>query len=458
MKFDIILLLIFTTSFGLYGQECDCLKNIELLQQKIEDNQASYQHQVVEQKRKDDYILFKTDINSKAKKIINKKDCIGLVSLYLSFFRDEHSFISYMDNYTPQPNIVVKSKRKRSDETTSFEGLWYFQDGSFSINLIPVKTNFGDWIAVINENKSKSWKKGQLKIEFYKNQNGTINCIYWRQNLIPKTLNVTYSDSHLQIGRNLVFYRQKPEEQENSNNTQNLYFESLSEKTNYLRIPSFDLSFKNKIDSLIIKNRVAITSKENLIIDLRNNGGGGFDAFQSLLPYVLDTNVTENPYYGSVWVSNENFAYYDRTKYEYTETKQDSIDELKYVEFLKANIGRFTPIESSTDTIQLEKNSPLNIAIMFNRNTASTAEGFILQASESKKVQTYGENSAGAVSYGDWMPIELSDLNIWVAITTKKMIFKSNEDFECIGISPDIDLIIRNENDWIEIILKQMER
>ena len=250
MKFDIILLLIFTTSFGLYGQECDCLKNIELLQQKIEDNQASYQHQVVEQKRKDDYILFKTDINSKAKKIINKKDCIGLVSLYLSFFRDEHSFISYMDNYTPQPNIVVKSKRKRSDETTSFEGLWYFQDGSFSINLIPVKTNFGDWIAVINENKSKSWKKGQLKIEFYKNQNGTINCIYWRQNLIPKTLNVTYSDSHLQIGRNLVFYRQKPEEQENSNNTQNLYFESLSEKTNYLRIPSFDLSFKNKIDSV----------------------------------------------------------------------------------------------------------------------------------------------------------------------------------------------------------------
>jgi C-terminal processing protease CtpA/Prc len=95
---------------------------------------------------------------------------------------------------------------------------------------------------------------------------------------------------------------------------------------------------------------------------------------------------------------------------------------------------------------------------MFNRNTASTAEGFILQASKSKKVQTYGENSAGAVSYGDWMPIELSDLNIWVAITTKKMIFKSNEDFECIGISPDIDLIIRNENDWIEIILKQMER
>lgn len=458
MKFGIILLLIFTTSFGLYGQECDCLKNIKLLQQKVEENQASYQHQVIEQKRIDDYTIHKSKINNQAVKTLTKKDCVGLVSLYLSFFRDEHCFISYSDNYIPQSNISVKSKRKRSDETIPFEGLWYFQDGSFSINVIPVKTNFGDWIAVINENKTKSWKKGQLKIEFFKNQYGSINCIYWRQNLIPKTLNVTYSDSCLQIGRNLIFYRQKPEEQANSNATQNLYFESLSEKTNYLRIPSFDLSFKNKIDSLIIKNRVAITSKKNLIIDLRNNGGGGFDAFQPLLPYVLDTNLTENPYYGSVWVSNENFAYYDRTKYEYTETKQDSIDELKYVEFLKANIGRFTPIESSTDTIQLEKNSPLNIAIMFNRNTASTAEGFILQASKSKKVQTYGENSAGAVSYGDWMPLELYDLKIWVAITTKKMIFKSNEDFESIGISPDKDLKYTNENEWLKIILEQMEK
>jgi hypothetical protein len=454
----LIVLLTLTTSSKILGQECDCLKNINLLQQKLEDNQASYQHQVIELKKLDDYANFKTIINNKAVKILTKEDCIGLVSLYLSFFRDEHSFISYTDKYTPQKNIIVKSKRKRSDITTPFDGLWYFQDGNFSINVIPVKTNFGDWIAVINENKSKSWKRGQLKIEFFKTQNGTIKCIYWSQNLIPKTLNVTYSDSSLQIGRNLVFFRQKPEEQENSNASQNLYFESLSEKTNYLRIPSFDLSFKNKIDSLIIKNRLAITSKENLIIDLRNNGGGGFDTFQPLLPYVLDTNLTEAPYNGAVWVSNENYAYYDRTKYEYTETKQDSIDELKYVEFLKANIGRFTPIERSTDTIQLERNSPLNIAIVFNRNTASTAEGFILQASKSKKVKTYGENSAGAVSYGDWMPVELTDLNIWVAITTKKMVFKSNEDVESIGISPDKDLKYTNENNWLKIILEQMEK
>ena len=431
---------------------------MKLLQQKIEDNQASYQHQVIEQKRTDDYNLFKTDINTLAMKISNRKDCIGLVSLYLSFFRDEHSFISYADNQTPQPNIIVKSKSKKSKESISFEGLWYFQDGSFSINVTSGETIFGDWIALINKDKSNSWKKGMLKIEFIKNPDGSFRCIYWKQNLIPKSLNVIYSDSYLQIGRNLVFYRHKPEAKETSNADNNLHFESLSENTNYLRIPSFDLSFKNKIDSLIIKNRATINSKENLIIDLRNNGGGGFDAFQPLLPYILDTNITETPYYGSVWVSQENYEYYDRTKYEYTETKQDSIDELKYVAFLKANMGRFTPIERVIDTIQLEKNSPLNIAIIFNRYTASTAEGFILQASQSKKVKTYGENSAGAVSYGDWMPVELPDLTIRVAITTKKMIVKNNEDFESINISPAINLDYVSEKEWLKIILEKMEK
>lgn len=218
------------------------------------------------------------------------------------------------------------------------------------------------------------------------------------------------------------------------------------------------MSNKYRIDSVIATHRQELVSKKNLIIDIRNNGGGGFDAFRSILPFVLDTNMIESPYYGSVWVSKENFNYYDKTKYEYTETKQDSINELNYVVFLKENMGRFTPTENTFDTIALEKTSPLNIAIIFNRNTASTAEGFILQTNNSKNVKTFGENSAGAVSYGDWMPIELPELNIWVAITTKKMIFKNNADFETIGIAPDFDLTHINENEWLKFVLEHIEK
>lgn len=457
MKYTVVLFLSLLSSTSLFGQDCDCLKNLSLLQQKVEDNQASYQHQVIEQKRLNEYLLFKKEINGKAKTIATKNGCIGLVALYLSFFRDEHSFISYENNYVPKPNKISKHSRKEGGKPFPFEGVWYFQDGSFSVDILKTK-NIAECVGVIKNDKSKSWKKGQIKIEFINSGNGSMSCIYWRKNYIPRAYTVTLTDSTMIIGRNLIFYRKPQVEQKATLNTNDLHFRQLSEQTNYLKLPSFDLSFKNKIDSLIAKHRTEINSKRNLIIDVRNNGGGGFDAFQSLLPYVLDTNLTETPYYGSVWVSNENYDYYNSTKFEYAETKQDSINELKYVEHLKEFLNRFTPIESKIDTIELEKNSSLNVAVIFNRNTASTAEGFILQASQSKKVKTFGENSAGAVSYGDWMPVQLTDLNIWVAITTKKMIFRNNEDLESIGVYPDIDLKYSNETEWLKIILEQMEK
>lgn len=458
MKFKTVLFLIFSSSGSLFGQECDCHKNITLLQQTIEDNQASYQHQVIEQNRLNEYLLFRKTINSEAKTITTKKGCIGLISLYLSFFRDEHSFISYESNYAPKPNSILKPNRKKDYKSLPFEGLWYFHDGSFSIDIFQSNNASRAFVGVIKDVDLKTWSKGQVKMEIIHHGNGKLTCIYWAMNLIPKAYTIDFTDSTMIIGRNLLFYRRLQTEQKKTINTSDFHFRQLSERTNYLKLPSFDLSFKNKIDSLIATNRIEILSKKNLIIDVRNNGGGGFDAFQSILPYVMDTNLVEPPFYGSVWVSKGNYDFYNRTKYEYTESKQDSIDELSYVTYLEKNLNHFTPIEKDIDTIVLEENAPVNIAIIQNKGTASTAEGFILQLSKSKKVKTFGENSKGAVTYGDWRPVQLPELHIWVAITTKKMIFRNNEDFESIGISPEIDLKYANENEWLKITLEQIER
>ena len=43
-------------------------------------------------------------------------------------------------------------------------------------------------------------------------------------------------------------------------------------------------------------------------------------------------------------------------------------------------------------------------------------------------------------------------------ITTKKMIFKNNEDFESIGIAPDYDLTYANENEWLNIVLNHLDK
>lgn len=440
------------------GQKCDCIKNIKVLQQTIEENQASFQHQVIEMSRHNEYLMFKNEIINKAGKISNQRDCIGLVALYLSFIKDEHCFIAYDSGYTPKSTKIIPPKQKGKHLQHPITGIWYFQDGSFSISVFPSTSTFGEWVAVIHEDQTGSWRKGQLKIEFYSDTNNALSCIYWQKNLVPRQHKVKYTDSTLLIGRRLQFYREKQNVYSDQIIKSDFYFESLSAQTNYLRIQSFDLTHKRTIDSLLTTHRTDLASKNNLIIDVRNNGGGGFETFQGLLPYVLDQNVFAYPYYSSVWVSKANLEYYDSTKYEYAESKLDSTNETMYIDFLKQHEGGFSPTEPLYDTIQLEVGLPLRIALVFNRYTASTAEGFVLQARSSGKVHTFGENSAGAVSYGDWRPIALPELNIWVAMTTKKMVFTTNEDLEGIGIKPGQDLSTINENDWVTKIMELLEK
>lgn len=454
-----LIIALFICNFNVLGSECNCLKNMILLQQKVEENLASYQHQVIEFNRIDKYRVFKNQINNLAKNTTTNNYCIGLISYYLSFFEDSHLSILYNSNYAPKPNKIYKSKLNKIGKQNSIEGKWHFADGSFGINIFLKKAGIGNYIAVIDYDMSGKWKKGELKIEFVHDGDNDFKCIYWRQNLIPKTFSVISNDSILKIGRNITFYRKKVNAKapvfDDSNQ---VIFSVLSKESCYLKISSFDLSLRDKIDSVISHNKIEIVSRENLIIDIRNNGGGGFDAFKPLLPLVLDTSIVEPPFYASVWVSNDNYEYYDRTKYDFVETKQDSINELQYVEFLKKHLGSFTPVENYFDTIQLELNFPRNVAILYNRNSASSAEGFILQSNLSKKVKTFGEHSAGAVSYGDWMPFSLPELNISISISTKKMIFKNDLKIENIGIKPDYNLEHVNENDWLNTVIDIMEK
>ena len=66
-------------------------------------------------------------------------------------------------------------------------------------------------------------------------------------------------------------------------------FEKVSENTVLVRIPAFDHAFKKDIDAVIAKHLDTILKTENLIIDIRGNGGGSDVSYASLLP-ILYTN------------------------------------------------------------------------------------------------------------------------------------------------------------------------
>ncbi|MES2627378.1 MAG: S41 family peptidase [Bacteroidota bacterium] len=457
MKYLLLFILI-SGSLISAGQSCDCEKNIAGLLQFIEENQASYQHQVVEMDRRNEYQQHKSHIIQLAARAIVKRDCADVVALYLDFFRDEHSFLGLADTFDRKQHITSANRKKTKKPDFRYpHGIWHFSDSSFSVRMVPQSGFISSWAGVIEKDNSRNWKPGQVKIDFFITKKGELRCIYRRQNLVPRAFPVVFSDSVMRIGRNLTFYRTPPSPAKAAVQYSKPEFKSLSEHTNSIHLPSFDLSQKHSIDSVILSNFASITSKPNLVIDIRNNGGGGFGAFDELLPFISDRQVVDQPFYASVWNSPYNLNYYDSVKYEFAETAEDSAQELSYVDFLKRYAGQFSPIEPDTQLLPVVHTTPQRIALLFNRYSASSAEGLILTAKQSSKVITIGENSAGAVSYGDWITFQLPELDLWVAVTTKKMIFPNNEYFESVGIAPEHHLDTIPPDLWLEKAVNLLE-
>ncbi len=273
---------------------------------------------------------------------------------------------------------------------------------------------------------------------------------------------VELTDDTLRLGRSLVFYKDKSKLNSVTNYTveNSTFFQELSTETNYLRIHSFDFKNKKNIDSIIQANHEKLSSKDNLIIDVRNNGGGSDLSYYPILPYIMDKKTYQSPIAAtSIWVSKDNYQdYYDeRYLYDVT-TQQDSIDADKEIEELRKHIGKFEPYTKSTSSIDRLSELPRNVVILQNRNVASSSEGFILTAKQSEKVKTFGENTGGFVAYGEWRKLEIPNFPAWISMTQKRMIFHDDLDFEMIGIEADIKLNPDDESNWIEIVKNEIER
>ncbi len=463
------LLLIF--AFPLFGQECDCLKALQFLEHTFEENLASYQHQVIEYKRQEEYNAHKAAINTIAKQIHSETDCIGLVSKYISFFRDEHLSIYYKDefykfeSYTDTTGVIatygngaVLSPENSISKNPNLEGIWYYQNGSFEINIISNPSHNREWAGIMAKGDGLLWKKGQIKIELSPFSENKYHCIYWYNNRVPKYYVATLSDSALQIGRDFTYYRNQPNTSIQKYSPSSVFeFKALSEKTNYLRIPDFDPEYFTTIDSLIAANLKTLTQKPNLIIDLRNNGGGGDRGYQALLPLIFDTTLVSDPISASVWVSPDNFKDIDDNYLSYALTHEDSLFYINYIENLRPQVGKFSDYSFSQSTLDTVYPSIKKVAIIINRNCASTTEGFAFLAKQSKKVTLYGENSTGAISYGDWREALIPNLPIGLTLTTKKMVFADGTDIESIGVTPHISLEHTKESEWINQIKTDLE-
>jgi hypothetical protein len=412
--------IILFSPFITYGQDCDCKSNFEWVKKTFEENDAGFQF-AIDNKGEGAYQQHNKIFTEKVSKLDNSTECTETIYEWLTFFRSGHIGIqrinqgqspsgnkksdqeiidSYKDWEKVEVDLTAFQNQLKDKDKNDFEGIWVSEPYKIGIKKVG-----NEYLGFIIEADGVYWTKGQVKLKIREDLSSTY---YMRdhsgQNF--KSANLL-GDNYLEMGfitLKRILPEVKPEPQIERYfkliKADAPYFEKINDKTVLLRIPRFWGSEKSKIDSVIKANRKTILKTENLIVDLRNNGGGSDGSFQELLP-ILYTNPirTVGVELLSTPLNNQRMLDFIN-KEEYGFDKEGKKWAQESYDKLSKHIGEFVMLNEypiTETTFKKVHEYPKNIGIIINENNGSTTEQFLLAAKQSKKVKLFGTTTAGVL-------------------------------------------------------------
>ncbi|PXY02381.1 hypothetical protein DF185_06960 [Marinifilum breve] len=222
-------------------------------------------------------------------------------------------------------------------------------------------------------------------------------------------------------------------------------FKMLDDNTCYLKIPHF--MYKSRVDSLINHSIDSISSKKNLIIDIRGNGGGGDDSFSSILP-IIATN--------DMYIRNIEFLA-TKANWEFVNSvldigkwKEEYDDQMIPAPWISSR--KF--LVKGNDEINGVNEFPKNVAVLVDREVGSAGEQFLFCAKQSFKVKVFGENTGGTIDYSNCRHFKVIKDKIYIQAPTTKFSGLPVNQIDKHGIAPDFYL---NKENQIEQVLKYFE-
>jgi C-terminal processing protease CtpA/Prc len=229
------------------------------------------------------------------------------------------------------------------------------------------------------------------------------------------------------------------------------FIEKLSDKTLYLRIPSFEMPQKIMIDSLLQKNHDLICSTPNLIIDMRNGTGGSDASYREILPYLYTNPIRRLG--GMIYSTELNVQAYEGYSKLFKDTS--SSNEIKRIAGrMRENQGKYISIWNKPfeiDTLEKVLPFPKKVAIICNHNNGSADEQFLITAKQNQKVKVFGHPTGGMLDISNVNEIDSPDGKFTLAYSMSRSYRIPNYCIDGVGIQPDyyIDEDI-SEYDWVE--------
>lgn len=435
------------------AQDCDCLSQFLYIKNYIEANNPAFQKIKSNYEEFENYNKQVRIITGLAKKEQSTDRCVLHIEDYFSLLKDNHSSIGLnitrlpidldsqgsIDDYKQTENY--QSFEKVEIDTTSFvatlksksindiEGI-YTNGGSLYFGI--VKTKRGNYKGIVLR-KTNLLDVGHVLMDIER-----IDDITYAFTLHYGLLAFNFQNIYMKVkpeGGKISELGFAKAGAEGTEEAEPYEFRLLDSVTNYLRISSFSISLKQELELFYKSIDSSIQEKPYLIIDLRDNGGGAEECYIDLLKYFYTKPFAIDP--ADVWVSPDNIR-----KYESEGHPEELIGRMK-----NATPFTFIPLTQNAIT-SWEINGtryPKRIALIFNKKTASSAEGLIMYALQSDKVITLGENSGGYLGYGNVKSEIIPCGKYIISSTTTRYLEKSK--FEFIGITPQIKL--KANHDWV---------
>lgn len=452
MKYLFLLIAYIGTAIQTQAQ-CDCKQEFTKIKNHVEQNYAGFKDKVTSDKV-ENYKNFTSEIEQLIVQAQNKSQCYFAINQWLSFFNDGHLYtganiesIKKIDKKILQKDfptevIAISGKKiKALEKTKGIEGIYSNENQDFSLAVFSDKTPFRDYVGVVINSKNKSIKNGTILIEFKEKKNNE----YF---ILGHSSNNVVSFKTLKYNKNGELINGFIKKGNKINYVDNNDFEAklLDINTLYINIPSFSWETKTLVDSLFLSQKENLEKTKNLILDLRNNGGGSDDVYYTISPYLYTQPIKSIGI--DMWASEDNIMGWEKmlqdpnipaeTKSEY----QKLVDNLNLHKNENVNIA-----EDYLDSDYKPMLYPKNVVILINEGCASSTEQFLLEARQSKKVTLMGQNTSGILDYSNLRESDFCEMpyTLWTPTTRSRRI-DIGEGIDGIGIKPSVYL--SKEQDW----------
>jgi hypothetical protein len=448
---------IFLISYCNAQDNCNCEQALKQLIQKVETEYPGFNDKT---KDKLVYNNYKENLLIKVRNI-QEPDCLGLLRSYKEFFKDGHISIYEVEeeqnaqqNIKPDNKVDISPKEFQKlllNTTDPMEGVW--RSGTYKVGIIKLNNEYQGFIL---EADTAYWKANEIKFRLF--ENGKANYYLRDHSLSDETYELV--DGWILYFNYSKYIKELPkpnlsesEIKSKLNEIEGCYFKKVSEKTALICFSSFEQNYVERIKKLLVENKQAIESSENLIIDVRNNPGGVYSAYEDLFPYILT-----NPVRG---LGMEFFV---------TQTLIDDIESWyddaagkkkaeEWINIFKGKMGEFVNTDSTDvyiEKIKLAERSPKQVVILTNRRTASSGEAFVFDAKQSKKVKVLGTPTYGALDYGTADFFNFGCKNYKLMMPTWRSMRLPDYPIDNIGIQPDIYLD-KSVKDWVQFAVDYLE-